>query len=124
MTDQNTFVLDLFQGNYTVGCYASSVATTDPDLMWYNQLHSGSPTNNSKYTNPEMDAALDAGRTATDDATRVEAYATVQQLLATESPFIEYLASPWGWVVADGVGGLEALQNAAFAPGLVYLEDE
>jgi len=124
ITDQNSFALDVFQGEYSVACYATSVATTDPDLMFYNQLYSTSPTNNSRYVNPEMDAALDVGRTSTDEATRAEAYSTVQHMLATDVPFFQYLASPWGWVVVDGVGGLDSLQNAGFAPGLVYLEAE
>ena len=123
LSDQQTLVLDVFQSNYAVACFSGGVETTDPDLMWYTGLYSTSGTNFSKYANPEMDAALDAGRTTADEAARAEAYSTVQHLLATESPFIQYAASPWGWVVADGVGGLQVLQNASFTPGLVYLED-
>ena len=93
-------MLDVFQSNYTVACFSGGVETTDPDLMWYTGLYSTSGTNFSKYANPEMDAALDAGRTTADEAARAEAYATVQQLLATESPIIQYAGvAPWGWVV-------------------------
>ena len=117
---QTTLVLDLFQSNYTVACFSGGAETTDPDLMWYSSLHSQSATNYSKYSNPEMDAALDAGRTSTDEADRAAAYSTVQTLLAAESPIIQYMASPWGWVVSDDIAGLVALPGGDFVPSQVY----
>jgi len=98
--------------------------TTDPDQMWYSSLHSESRTTYSSYANPQMDEALLAGRTSTDEATRMEAYGTVQQLLATETPIIQYAASPWGWVLGDDVGGLVALPGGEFIPSEAFLAAE
>ncbi len=123
ISDQTTLVLDLFQSNYSVACFSGGADTTDPDLMWYSSLYSTSATNYSKYSNPEMDAALDAGRTSTEEADRAAAYSTVQTLLASESPIIQYMASPWGWVVSDDVAGLVALPGGDFVPSEVYRTD-
>lgn len=120
ITDQTTLVIDLFQGNYAASCFSMSAETDDPDVMWHNTLHSESPTNSVKYSNPEMDEALTAGRTSTDEATRREAYSTVQRLLATETPLIQYMASPWGWVISDDIGGLVSLPGGEFVPSEVY----
>ena len=46
--------------------------------------------------------------------------ALLQTLLAAESPIIQYMASPWGWVVSDDIAGLVALPGGDFVPGQVY----
>jgi len=121
ISDQSTLITDLYETNFEVSCFSNGTESDDPDIIWYNALHSESQTNYSGYATPEMDAALDAGRTSADESVRVEAYATVQRLLATETPLIQYLSSPWGWTVSDAVGGLVALPNGDFAPGDAFL---
>lgn len=73
----------------------------DPDTAW-DSFDSGSlissrepdPDRNSVYgwSHPAADAALEAGRTATDETTRRKAYASFQEIARTEVPYI------WGFI--------------------------
>jgi peptide/nickel transport system substrate-binding protein len=123
ISDQITLVIDLLQGNYTVGCFAMGIETDDPDAMWYGNFHSESSSNYVKFPSPEMDAALDTGRTTADEATRKEAYSVVQQLLANETPLIQYSSSPWGWVVREEMGGAATLPGGEFVPSQLFFTD-
>ncbi|MEU4763007.1 ABC transporter substrate-binding protein [Actinosynnema sp. NPDC023794] len=62
----------------------------DPDLMTYQPLHTPNPWG---YSNPQVDAALDAGRTSLDPAQRAAAYKQFQRA---------YVAAP-GMVVLASV---------------------
>ena len=124
LSDQITLVLDIFAGNFTVGCLSLGAENVDPDLMYYNLFHSTSTTNYGKYSNPEMDAALLAGRTSQDEAERAAAYSTVQELMAQDMPVIEWSRSPWGWVLDTAVGGFETLPGSEFHTGSVFLAAE
>lgn len=80
---------------------------TDPEPSLTDLLQTGGRNNVSAYSNPEMDAALDAGRATTDTARRAEAYAEAQRLLAEDSPLWVYgNASPF-LVYADRVTGIQ-----------------
>ncbi len=120
ITDQMGVVIDLLQGNFTAGCFSMGVDTDDPDQMWYAAFSSDSPSNYTKYSNPEMDKALLAGRESADPETRKEAYAVVQQLLANETPLIQYGATPWGWVVRDEIGGAITISSGEFIASQLY----
>ncbi|MCZ7526289.1 MAG: ABC transporter substrate-binding protein [Acidimicrobiia bacterium] len=123
ISDQMSLVLDLFEKNYTAACFSMGVETSDPDIVYYGTFHSESASNYVAYSNPEMDEALDRGRTSTDPSERAEAYATVQRLLAEDVPVFEYAASPWGWVMGDDVHGLVALPGGEFDPAGVFLAE-
>ena len=62
------------------------------DLSTYPLFHSSRAfqgfDNPGGYDSPEMDEALEAGRAAQADAERVEAYATVQEQLAQDLPWV------------------------------------
>ncbi|TDP97169.1 ABC transporter substrate-binding protein [Labedaea rhizosphaerae] len=62
----------------------------DPDLMLYQLLHS--PGKPGDYTNDDVDAALETGRTATDPAQRSAAYRQLQRAYVS-SPGMVVLAS-------------------------------
>ena len=72
LSDQQTLVLDIFSGNFTVGCLSLGPETVDADLMFYNQFFSKSAFNYGKYSDPEMDAVLTEGRTSQDTAVRAD----------------------------------------------------
>jgi peptide/nickel transport system substrate-binding protein len=61
----------------------------DPDLMTYQPLHTGNPWG---YSNPEVDAALDTGRSLLDPAQRAAAYKQFQRAYAA-APGMVVLAS-------------------------------
>ncbi len=61
--------------------------TYDPDQYLYNTFHTGSsPAEWDNWSDPEIDALLDAGRAATDLASRQQIYAQVQKLLCERVP--------------------------------------
>lgn len=60
----------------------------DPDRLMYAQLHSRGGLNWGKYSNPEVDRALDAGRSGTSIADRTAAYRQAAALIAEEVPYL------------------------------------
>lgn len=104
VVETNLFVEQMFGGRTAIAGWAAGSAV-DPDLAYYNALHSSSESNITRYSNPEMDAALELGRAATTDEERVDAYHTVQELLARDVPLFGYLETPWGYSLAPGIHG-------------------
>ena len=118
--DQQTLVGNVFQRNYEISCFGA-VGQEDPDLAYYNTFYSTSPTNTTGYANPDVDAALDVGRQSADPDERREAYAVVQQALATDVPLFQAVTSPWGWFGSDNVGGMFTRRNGTFNTGDLFL---
>jgi peptide/nickel transport system substrate-binding protein len=67
----------------------------DPDRMLYGQLTTRGSTNWGGYSNPEVDAALEEGRTATEQGARAAAYQKAARVLAQEVPY--YIISYQGY---------------------------
>ena len=85
--DGNAFVLDIVFGSYEAAGFVTGLAD-DPDATAYSVLHSTSSFNFEKYKSPEMDAALDEGRSNPNPAARKAAYAKVQQIFRRDVPFL------------------------------------
>ncbi len=85
--DVNQFVVALVTGQYQAASTLIALEK-DPDATAYPLLYSASPSNFSRYQSAEMDAALEAGRTAADPAARKAAYADVQRIFRRDLPFI------------------------------------
>jgi peptide/nickel transport system substrate-binding protein len=124
LSDQGTLVTDMLGGNFQVGCLGTNADIVDPDLLYYNAFYTGATGNYTKYSNPDMDAALDLGRTSNDEGERMEAYRTVQELFARDIPVIEWSKSPGGWVLTPDVNGLVALPGSEFHPSTVWLAED
>lgn len=60
----------------------------DPEPRTHDFLLTGSPRNYTGYSDPEMDAALKAGRVAATLEERIDAYRTVQQLLIDQNAIV------------------------------------
>jgi peptide/nickel transport system substrate-binding protein len=60
----------------------------DPDDYGYGMYHTDGGRNRASFSNPEIDAALEAARETTDTEERKAAYATFQQLAAEEVPYL------------------------------------
>jgi peptide/nickel transport system substrate-binding protein len=60
----------------------------DPELMWTRQLKTGGSQNNSKYSNPKLDAVLEKLSTETDDAARQKLFAQGMDILDDDPPFL------------------------------------
>ncbi len=65
----------------------------DPDDFYYAQHHTDGANNAQKFSDPRVDAALDAGRTQTDPQARKEDYATAATLIADGVSYI-FLYNP------------------------------
>jgi peptide/nickel transport system substrate-binding protein len=83
--DLGTYINDVLTGNYDVLGFLGT-SSGDPDTVFYNLLHTGGASNYGKYSNPEMDAALEQGRRSNDEAERKAAYATVQEIFREDLP--------------------------------------
>lgn len=95
---------------------------TDPDRLLYGQLTTGAGLNWGGYSNPEVDALLEAGRTELDQGARAEAYQSAATIIAEELPY--YIISYQGYqmfydpevvsdVVASPRGGFRGLIGMA-----------
>jgi peptide/nickel transport system substrate-binding protein len=62
--------------------------SVDPDGNLYPIFYTGSGFNFAKYSNPELDKALDAGRTNLDQSKRAQAYMDAQKVLLQDQPMI------------------------------------
>jgi peptide/nickel transport system substrate-binding protein len=67
----------------------------DPDRLLFAQLTTGGSTNWGSYANPAVDAALQEGRSALDQAARAAAYRKAAAVLAEELPY--YIISAQGY---------------------------
>lgn len=65
----------------------------DPDDFYYAQHHTDGANNAQKFSNPEVDRLLDAGRRETDQTTRRDDYARAATLIADEVSYL-YLYNP------------------------------
>ena len=65
----------------------------DPDDFYYAQHHTDGTSNAQKFSDPEVDRLLDAGRVETDRAVRADSYARAATLIADQVSYI-YLYNP------------------------------
>ena len=65
----------------------------DPDDFYYSQQHTGGSSNAQGYSNPKVDALLDAGRTETNPVKRKQDYAQAATIVANDASYI-YLYNP------------------------------
>jgi peptide/nickel transport system substrate-binding protein len=82
--------------DYALWTCPGAQLVADPDPGLYNCLHTGQSQNITGYSNPEMDAALEKGRSSTDLKERKEAYDTVQKLIIRDLPFVVLPVVPTG----------------------------
>lgn len=99
----------------------------DPDAD-YAQFTSGG-LNFSNFTDPAIDAAMDAGRALSDPEARKEQYAIVQTILGEQVPYIWTGTNQFGVITQAGVNGIAEFtlpDGSAGQPingGRFYLKD-
>jgi peptide/nickel transport system substrate-binding protein len=79
----------------------------DPEPDMFNTFLSQSPMNYFAWKNADADAALMAGRTATDPAARKKAYSDLQKAMVTDLPIWAYAESQVGPIYGKKVTGVE-----------------
>ncbi|TYB81322.1 ABC transporter substrate-binding protein [Maritimibacter fusiformis] len=87
----------------------------DPDRMTYAQFTTGGSLNWGGYSNPEVDALLEAARTSLDQGERADAYQKAAAIIAEELPY--YVISYQGYQMffdKDKLGEIEANPRGTF----------
>lgn len=85
----------------------------DPDDFYYAQHHTDGANNAQKFSNPDVDRLLDAGRTETDRAVRQQDYAKAATIIADQVSYL-YLYNPsviQAWTTR--LSGYEARRDGA-----------
>jgi peptide/nickel transport system substrate-binding protein len=85
----------------------------DPDDFYYAQHHTGGSSNAQKYSNPEVDRLLDAGRVETNQDARADIYRRAATIVGDDCSYI-YLYNPsviQAW--SKNMSGYEARRDKA-----------
>jgi oligopeptide transport system substrate-binding protein len=86
--DRNTWTHDVHAGNYTIA-YQSGWSADYPDGQdWYDIFLTGGGNQFSNYSNPQYDALVHKGDSATNQTQRDSYYAQAQKILLTDAPMI------------------------------------
>ncbi|CAN5352713.1 ABC transporter substrate-binding protein [soil metagenome] len=85
LDEQNTGHFDMLMMGW--------LGNIDPDDFYYAQHHTGGSSNAQKFSNPEVDRLLDAGRVETDRDVRADDYAKAAKIIADQVSYI-YLYNP------------------------------
>lgn len=117
----NSVIGDILAGNYEL-LLLGWLNLVDPDRAMFNQLHSQGSSNWGNYSNPVVDAALDAGRTALTVAGRTQAYQNAARVIADEVPYFvlqyqgfhQFRTPDLNNFTADARGHLRTLAEANF----------
>ena len=96
-------------GNFQAQVWANLPLDPEPNL--YSSFHCNLSTNFNRYCNPQMDAALDQGRTSLDMNTRKAAYKTVQQILADDVPSFFYARTQQGFLFDQKVQDVHLFED-------------
>jgi peptide/nickel transport system substrate-binding protein len=95
-------------------------AAADP--VFYNTWYTGSPFNISKYSNPEVDAALDASRATLDEDEQLAAMNEVQRLLVEDLAYQVFRTTEYYIVSQPEVHDVLVYGDSIFRPDLIWLE--
>ena len=85
----------------------------DPEMVLYQHFHTGSAGNTTNISDPQMDEALEIGRTSSDQAERKAAYKTVAERLAALNPGFWYIRFLQGAIYQPYLGGVEQYAQGA-----------
>lgn len=96
----------------------------DPDPRLWSGFHSDARSNYSGVQDAELDAALQAGRTATTTEERRAAYAVVQERLIELTPVVFVTRAAPAAVAAQNVGGLVQYGNGSLLPAELWIDSD
>jgi peptide/nickel transport system substrate-binding protein len=86
--DISTFIGPVVQGTQFGTATWISGPYENPFPFMFNQFYTGGINNYGKYSNPQVDAALDEAKSSTDPAVQVAAYQKAQELINTDLPVL------------------------------------
>jgi len=111
------FVGDTSSGNFDIAILGWG-QSSDPDRYFGQLLHSSAidGQNRARYSNPEMDALIDAGRAESDVEKREEIYQKAYKLVMEDAPWVPLYVSPSVFGATDNMN----LEKAASSEGSFY----
>ncbi|GAA4871929.1 ABC transporter substrate-binding protein [Pseudonocardia benzenivorans] len=86
--DISTFIGPIIQGTQFGTATWISGPYENPFPFMTNQFHTGGINNYGKYSNPQVDAALDEAAASTNPATQIAAYKKAQELITQDLPVV------------------------------------
>ena len=97
---------------------------SDPGFALWTSLHSAGAGNYTAVRDPELDIALDTGRTETDPATRRAAYETVQRRLTELHPFLLFTRSGAATIAAEQIHGVQMFGSSTLMTDRLWTEQD
>jgi peptide/nickel transport system substrate-binding protein len=113
-------VTHVLQRNYQVSSWGYPFIDPEPGL--FNYAQSEQFTDFSGYSNPEVDAALEAARLTRDTDERFELYSEVMTHLAEDVPWWPYSHSEAGFLSVPELQGVAMYHEYVLRPDLFWLE--
>jgi peptide/nickel transport system substrate-binding protein len=110
------------QNTHDFDATVSSAAFVDPDPRLWTAFSGKSPVNMSGVDDPELNAALDKGRTATAVSDRKAAYQVVQDRLVALHPLLWLTRFASGAVSIKEAGGLTQYGFGSLLPEQIWLQ--
>lgn len=101
----------------------TSANVLDPDTELWTSFHSQSKGNMSGISDPQLDAALDAGRVGTTVEERKAAYDTAQERIAEVVPGVFFVRSTPSVIAGDNVQGIVMYGLGSPLPEEMWLTD-
>ena len=87
---------------------------SDPDDFLYDTFHTGGGGNFGEYSNPKLDALLEAGRRASDQDERKQIYSDAQTLILAAAPHVFLFHSAQYEALRTNVQGFEHFPNTSY----------
>ncbi|SDI54237.1 glutathione ABC transporter substrate-binding protein [Natribacillus halophilus] len=115
------------EGEHEMFILGWNTVTADADYGMYSLFHSdnfGAPGNRAFYENEEVDELLDEARQETDEQTREELYAELQQILVDDAPMIYTVFDDHRVGVSDSVENFVQLPDGRFDLADTYITEE
>lgn len=109
INDSPTSIGNVLQGDFQVSSWG--FPWEDPVPGWYNAMRSELPTNYARYSDPEVDEALDIALTTSDFDTRKEQYDITFAAAARDLPFWPYVDTVNGFVYSNRLQGADVWQD-------------
>jgi peptide/nickel transport system substrate-binding protein len=111
-----TLLADQSAGDYTASQIGWS-GRVDPDGNIHQFMTTNGGLNDSKYSNPAVDEALNAARVAASTEARKASYDAARDVLVEESPIVYLYHQTWIWAHNTNLEGF-----TAYPDGMIRLE--
>jgi peptide/nickel transport system substrate-binding protein len=109
LVEQSQYIANAATGNFQAYDWRQfGGLDPDYDYIWWTSENAGEgiALNFARNKDPQIDAALQQGRSSTDLQTRKDAYATVQRKINDDLPYIWYDRAQWAVVAQNNVRGI------------------